>query len=497
MPRSNLRLYAERRKVMSKKLPNVSIEKFAAYIDNNLPEYEMRQMDEFVNSEEDLQNIMSLNDAIDNYSLENSFDLPEDLMANSYNIPSIGTELPDGMEQILNDFNEIFHIEGDRFDETLGSIFGEQTLNDGIMNTNEAMNGYFGEINPIQQQYEDTCAIKAQQLILNDFNVPCSEDELVQYSIDHGWYNGDGNGTLMCDVGKLLIDGGVPCSRHDNANAFDLVNELAQGHKIIVGVDSKELWNNDTILGKLGNWFNDFFVGNTPDHALIVAGIDTTDPNNIKVLVTDPGKGDYHKAYPLEQFMDAWSDSNCFMVSTDVAVPQTSPQMENFDYNTGHIDDVAGVDYSQFQIFNDISHGVPCNYMDFNGQMFNPMNSYMDAYFDFAHNDMMFSDIFNHNNYMFNGFINQDLVMPHLHDSFDFGMNQIGFDMSNNWNQYAAVNGLDFMTNHDYSNFLDQSIMNFQMMGDYNSMAICEQQHMMLDYCNEFGLDFYDTFYGF
>ena len=65
------------------------------------------------------------------------------------------------------------------------------------------------ENNSIQQEYADTCAIKSQQLILNDFGVPVSEDQLVQYSIEHGWYSGDGTGTQMGDVGKLLAEAGI------------------------------------------------------------------------------------------------------------------------------------------------------------------------------------------------------------------------------------------------------------------------------------------------
>lgn len=59
-----------------------------------------------------------------------------------------------------------------------------------------------------------------------------------------------------------------------------------QGHKVIVGVDSGELWDN-----KLLGWWNDFFHGDTPDHALVVAGIDMADPNNPMVILTDPGTG--------------------------------------------------------------------------------------------------------------------------------------------------------------------------------------------------------------
>ena len=147
------------------------------------------------------------------------------------------------------------------------------------------------ENNSIQQEYADTCAIKSQQLILNDFGVPVSEDQLVQYSIEHGWYSGDGTGTQMGDVGKLLAEAGIPCTQTVNANVFDLANELAQGHKVIVGVDSGELWDN-----KLLGWWNDFFHGDTPDHALIVAGIDMADPNNPMVILTDPGTGQESQA---------------------------------------------------------------------------------------------------------------------------------------------------------------------------------------------------------
>lgn len=178
------------------------------------------------------------------------------------------------------------------------------------------MSEYF---NPeVQQAFSDTCAIKSQQLILNDFGVNVSEADLVQIAADNGWYSG---GTRLPDVGNLLEVADIPITRKDGANVFDLVNELAQGHKVIVGLDSDELWENDTLSGKLKNWFDDFFGDEYGDHALIVAGIDTTDPNNIQVIVKDPGSGDDGKPYPLDQFMDAWSDTNCYMVSTDISAP--------------------------------------------------------------------------------------------------------------------------------------------------------------------------------
>ena len=47
-------------------------------------------------------------------------------------------------------------------------------------------NGIYGQINEVKQAYSDTCAIKSQQLILNEFGIPCTEDELIQFSYEHG-----------------------------------------------------------------------------------------------------------------------------------------------------------------------------------------------------------------------------------------------------------------------------------------------------------------------
>ena len=104
---------------------------------------------------------------------------------------------------------------------------------------------------------------------------------------------------------------------------YDLTNELAQGHRVIVGVDANELWYNDSIGGRFSNWFDDVFGSQGGNHALIVAGVEVnpSNPNDIKVVLTDPGAGHLRIEYPFDQFMDAWQDSNCFMAATDQAAP--------------------------------------------------------------------------------------------------------------------------------------------------------------------------------
>lgn len=362
--------------------------------------------------------------------------------------------------------------------DTLESYFTEHQIMDNTMNNIFESDGIVGNAtNPIQQQYSDTCAIKSQQLILNDYGVDVNEDQLVQYSYEHGWYQGDGSGTNMGDVGNLLEQAGIPCTRQENANVFNLVSELSQGHKVIVGVDSGELWGN-----KFTSWWNDFYNGDTPDHALIVSGIDTTDPNNVKVIVTDPGTGEGYKEYPLEQFMDAWSDSQCYMVSTDVPVPQIVPGMENFDYSTGHIPNVAGMDYSDFQIFNDISCGLPVVAQNDLGVMDYPVSDLFGA-FGAVNDGMSFNDIFS--SFDFNNYLDTDVTTDMLQQTYADNIGNINFD--------DGIQPIEPMSNNEYSDFLNNSIDYFNSIGDFNSASLCEQQMMMLDYCDANDLNFYDS----
>ena len=346
----------------------------------------------------------------------------------------------------------------------------------------------------IQQLYPDTCAIKSQQLILKDFGIDVSETELVQTANANGWYNG--GGTVPEDVGNLLNLAGIPVSKQSNANVYNLVNELAQGHEVIVGVDADELWHNSSINEKLSNWFNDVFGEQGGNHALIVAGIDTREPNNIQVIVKDPGSGEDGKPYPLDQFMDAWSDTQCYMVSTDVAAPQNVSVMENFNYQSGHIDNVVGIDYSQFQIFNDISTGLPAPITDINGNIaYNPsMSSLVDAYFDVAHNEIPLSQIWSPQ-YEFNNYLDFNTIQSAMCDTLNSGLNHINVNPELSWDDYMATNGLSEMTNIDYYNYLNQTIGSLDPITDMASIDVYNQQLMMLDYCNYNNLDFGTAFY--
>lgn len=161
----------------------------------------------------------------------------------------------------------------------------------------------------VHQLYDDTCAIKSQQLILQSHGIDKSEDELREEAIQNGWYS-PGNGTPMGDVGNLLEHHGMIIHRYKNATLSDLADELSQGHQIIVGVDSGELWN-----AGISEHLEDLIMGGQADHALLVSGF-VVDPMTAEsnILLTDPGTGEIYADYPILQFENAWNDSDNFMV---------------------------------------------------------------------------------------------------------------------------------------------------------------------------------------
>lgn len=236
----------------------------------------------------------------------------------------------------------------------------------------------------VQQPDDHSCALRSQQIVLRDFGIDIPFKDLEQIALDNQIYTNEG--TYTYDIGKVLQLAGVDMHQTIGNTVDDLINELAQGHRVIVSVDSHELWLNKTIGEKLKNWFNDAIGHQGGNHALIVAGIevDPTHIENNKVILTDPGTGHLRIEYPMEQFKEAWGDSNCFMAATNNPAPyqydaetgmevpsnfavqqyindfvannsyQLSPDMINVPQGyqpafMGHLDVVGNVDYGTFK----------------------------------------------------------------------------------------------------------------------------------------------------
>ena len=162
----------------------------------------------------------------------------------------------------------------------------------------------------VRQQFTDSCAIQSQNIVMNAAGIHTTESELLDEAVANGWYT-PGCGTPREDVGKLMEAHGMEVQQQLHGSVYNLVSELSKGHPVIVWVDSGELWNPG-----IDETFEDIIRGPQADHALIVGGItfdDGFDSGTVNLI--DPGTGDFAIGYDLDQFTDAWNDSDNFMVT--------------------------------------------------------------------------------------------------------------------------------------------------------------------------------------
>ncbi len=187
-----------------------------------------------------------------------------------------------------------------------------------------------------------TCAIAAQQMVLNDYGIHVSQIQLLEIAKQKGWFI-DQLGTPLDYVGELLNHFDVQAVQFRNANIYHVIHELSQGHRIIVGLDANALSQDD-------RWrtFDDVLYGKEANHVLVVGGIDTSDPDNLQVVLSDPTNPEHNRAYPADKFLKVWEESGYFMVSTTQPVPQgNNQQMSHFDYRRGHISQFADIGYDE------------------------------------------------------------------------------------------------------------------------------------------------------
>jgi hypothetical protein len=179
-----------------------------------------------------------------------------------------------------------------------------------------------------RQSYPTTCAVRCEEIIIEVYRGgDIDEHVLVQEAYDKGWWR-PGVGTSPEDIGNLLESHGIEINRFTSSNIFHLADELAKGHRVIIGVDSGELWNQMPFL----EYLQDAFGFEEADHAVIVSGIDTTDPGNPLVIISDPGTGEAAAHYPLDEFLDAWEDSDFFMIATTEPPPvEYASELVNLD----------------------------------------------------------------------------------------------------------------------------------------------------------------------
>jgi hypothetical protein len=133
-----------------------------------------------------------------------------------------------------------------------------------------------------------------------------SEEELIEYAMDKGIFDPE-KGTLNSNLSAILKEKGLSCQDYDFATFEMLEGALVKGDKVMVGLDASEIWN------PLRSMDGEGVVEQTNlFHCLQVTGIDYSDPEMPKVILSDSSTAERAiMAVSVEDFLSAWEDANC------------------------------------------------------------------------------------------------------------------------------------------------------------------------------------------
>ncbi len=152
------------------------------------------------------------------------------------------------------------------------------------------------------------CALFSQKFVIEELTGQDVDiEDMVRIAEEQNWFSEDG-GTAFLNTNKMLDYFGIENEMSFHNTVDDIVDCLSKGGKVIVGVDSGEIWYGETD--------NMFTPVDGADHALQVVGIDYSDPTAPNVILNDSGSPDgCGEMVPLDVFVNAWSDGDCQMIA--------------------------------------------------------------------------------------------------------------------------------------------------------------------------------------
>lgn len=145
------------------------------------------------------------------------------------------------------------------------------------------------------------CNVRCEQYVLQKFGITAGEDELTAKAQGANWLKE--GGTPLFRIGSLCADYGLSVTRRYGASLSELEEALEQGYEVIVAVDGGE------IDGDLDyELIEDSLLGRIPDHSMVVLSVGN------EVVCYNPFYGEIPQMVPEDRFIDAWDDSDNYMV---------------------------------------------------------------------------------------------------------------------------------------------------------------------------------------
>ncbi len=166
------------------------------------------------------------------------------------------------------------------------------------------------------QGNNNSCAVVAQMTVCESITgLDLNQSEVARIAQENGWYDPE-RGTDSENVGKILEYYGIPTEKKYNASLDDIAAALERGDKVIVGLDSNEIWypqrdanGNPVELPNAG-------------HAVWVTGIDPQPDGSVKIILNDSGTPNGQmEVVDAKDFINAWEDCGNLIVVADTPDP--------------------------------------------------------------------------------------------------------------------------------------------------------------------------------
>ena len=149
------------------------------------------------------------------------------------------------------------------------------------------------------------CAVRCEEYILHCFGIHKTMQELRDLAQNAGWLTE--NGAYIHDLGNTAEALGLQVERKEEGTLQDVVQALDEGKQVMAAVDGGELIG-DPVEERL----EDVLVGGIVDHCVVVLSANI--PAD-EVILFDPAFGEIPLTVTIAHFLDAWNDSNNYMVS--------------------------------------------------------------------------------------------------------------------------------------------------------------------------------------
>ena len=173
------------------------------------------------------------------------------------------------------------------------------------------------EILPVFQKAalsgENICAVLCEIYILHRRQLPYDENWLLNTARRKDWLRPEGT-PLYC-VGNLLAYSGMFVSRKYNSTLEDIQRAIDIDNDVVVGVDREKLYAEEIDLEDLTN------------HAVVVTHI-----GEGIVTIFDPYEEPYIVNVPTPDFLNAWKESQNYMIQVLQSVEEYEPHPIDVDH---------------------------------------------------------------------------------------------------------------------------------------------------------------------